>query len=126
MQKRNWILLVEEEKGACEELKAVILHLGYQVLSCAECSRAHWYLQNQKFSCVIIDQKVSGANGLAVVTAVKKNRNHLNNKTPFILMSETLEEELVNRVAGRIEGALLKPFAQAQFIEKVKSVVDPK
>jgi DNA-binding response OmpR family regulator len=126
MQKRNWILLVEEEKGACDELKTVILQLGYQVLSCAECSRAHWYLQNQKFSCVIIDQQVSGANGLSVVTSVKKNVNHLNNKTPFILMSESLEAELVNRVADRIEGALLKPFAESQFIEKVKSVVQPK
>lgn len=126
MKKLSWILLVEAEKGACDDLKNVILQLGYQVLSCAECSRAYWYLQNQKFSCVLIDHEVSGANGLAVVSSVKKNRNHLNNKTPFILMSEGLEADFVNRMAGRIDGALVKPFGEEQFIKKMRSVIQAK
>ena len=123
MRKQNWILIVEGSKGACSELVDVVQQLGFQVQICDECPRAHWLLLNQKFACVLIDQNVSGADGLNVISSVKKNRYHLNNKTPFILMGDCLESEVLSRMAGRIEGALVKPFVDSLFIEKVKSVV---
>ena len=120
---KKCILLIESEKGACEDLKALIVRHGYEAVVCGDCGKASWLLLNQKFACVVVDLEVGGENGLALISCIKKNRYHLNNKTPFILTSESLEAGLVNRVAGRIDGALLKPFGEAQFMEKVRTLV---
>lgn len=122
VKRRDWILVVESEGDEGSLLKPAILKMGFHVLSCADCSRAQWYMQNQRFACVLIDHKVKGTSALSVISHVKKNPNHLNHRTPVILMSEGLEAGILSQFAGRIDGTLIKPFKEEQFVEKLKSV----
>lgn len=126
MDKPNWILLVEGEKGANESLKALLLEAGYKVLTCAESARSHQFLLNQKFACVLVDHDLKGVAGVSVISPIKRNPYHLNHQTPFILISTALDPDVLRKVALHIEAAFVKPVSDQMLMDKVEALLRSK
>ncbi|MEZ4387370.1 MAG: PAS domain S-box protein [Candidatus Krumholzibacteriia bacterium] len=117
------ILLVDDEPAIVELVERMLGKLGYAVTTCDGSAAALALLRSrpEDFDLLITDQTMPGMTGLALATAVLRERPGM----PIILCSgysETVDEASV-RAAG-IGAYLAKPYTRGELATVLRSVLD--
>ena len=117
------IFIVEDDLRFSKTVEKALTHKGYKVLSAASVMEAKVKLQNQKFSCILLDLRLDGGSGESILTMLRGNKKEDNHRTPVIIMSGFLEPEVVKRILPSVQGMLVKPFDPAALFKKIEDVI---
>lgn len=113
------ILVVEDEPEIAEILTDILSRVGYRVMSTGKQTIAQEMLVNQKFGCVTVDIRLAQGSGENVITQMRSDRKGFNHDTPVLVISSHLTQDLVQKIGGKIQGALSKPFQNEELVAKI-------
>jgi len=121
MMEQIRVLIVDDEAVIRDGLKRILSTERFMVETCASGFRAIELLNEQEFDLIITDLKMPGMNGIEVLKAVAT----LQPGVPVIMITgyatvETAVEAMKNGAVDYIT----KPFAPAQFLEKVEHALE--
>lgn len=96
---------------------------GYFVVSATSGNDAIFRLRNQKFSCLILSLDL-GEESLLLIEGLRAgNKNTQPNcETPLIVVASALSKDTAQRLAGKVQGAMLIPFEAQALLERVARV----
>ena len=105
-------------------LQAHILFLkekGYEVVSVTNGDDALYQVKNSTYDIVLLDEMMSGMDGLTTLNEIKDIFPHL----PVIMITKSEEESLMEDALGkRIDDYLTKPVNPSQILMAVKKLLD--
>jgi two-component system alkaline phosphatase synthesis response regulator PhoP len=110
---------VEDEPEIAEILTDILSRVGYRVMSTGKQTIAQEMLVNQKFGCVTVDIRLAQGSGENVITQMRSDRKGFNHDTPVLVISSHLTQDLVQKIGGKIQGALSKPFQNEELVAKI-------
>ncbi|MCK4790854.1 MAG: response regulator [Desulfobacteraceae bacterium] len=119
------ILIVDDDPGTRNSLKAGLTSFGYQVLAAADAPEALKIIESsinsvEPVEIMVTDLKMPGMNGLELIRSAKKMRSGL----AAILMTaygdDHIREEVTN--LGRC-GYIYKPFGPGTLLNMIKETV---
>ncbi len=109
-----------------ELLKAHVIFLkerGYDVVTVTNGDDAVYEVKNNNFDIVLLDEMMSGKDGLAALNEIKDLYPHL----PVIMITKNEEESLMEDALGqRIDDYLTKPVNPSQILMACKKFLDKK
>src|SRR6478672_6080536 len=114
------ILVVEDEPGIADFLVRGLSEEGYAVTHVDEGNHAWLRLQSETWDLVILDWWLPGVDGLQLLKRFRQK----NRSTPVLFL--TARDGINERVTGLDAGAddyLTKPFAFAEFLARVRSLL---
>ncbi|MGZ3694233.1 MAG: response regulator [Bdellovibrionota bacterium] len=116
---KKHILVVEDDIELLGALLKTIIAAGYAATGASNVREATFKLKNQKFTSVVLDLKLGEEDGFEVVEYIR-SRKGLNKETPIIVASGNLNAEVAKKLAGKIQGALVKPYEAVVLMDLVK------
>ena len=120
--KKPWVLVVEDDTELCTQLVRALASSGFRCVSAGKATRAIQLCANQAFACIVLDMKLEQGSGEQVLSVIRKDLRGLNLHTPVLVSSGFLTPDLVKRIGKDIQGAMVKPFKKAEFVEKVHAM----
>ncbi len=114
------ILVVEDEVKVANALREGLEDERYEVIVAHTGEDAFFRINTEKFDVILLDVMLPGRDGLQILTSIRKHGVD----TPVLLL--TARDTLEDRVAGLNSGAddyLVKPFAFAELIARVRALV---
>ncbi|MBR1568286.1 MAG: response regulator transcription factor [Lachnospiraceae bacterium] len=114
------ILLAEDEVDMSRAISAILSHQGYEVDAVYDGEAAVSQAEKNVYDCMIFDIMMPKLDGVSALKKLREERN----MTPVLLL--TAKAELDDRVNGLDAGAddyLTKPFAMAELLARVRSMV---
>ncbi|MBK4739087.1 response regulator transcription factor [Noviherbaspirillum pedocola] len=114
------LLLVEDDAVLADGIARNLSAQGYEVDVVRNGSDADAMLQRREIGAVVMDIGIPGLDGFEVVRRMRARGNH----TPVLLL--TARDAVADRVFGLEIGAddyLVKPFATAELVARVKALV---
>ncbi|MBK7963787.1 MAG: response regulator [Bdellovibrionales bacterium] len=118
---KKWILLVEDDKAFADLLMADLVKISdFKMIWAKTLPEGMTKLNNQKFSCILLDLQLEKHSGLKLIQQVRNPNatKQLNADTPIILMSGYLKGDVVVSVATLVQGIIAKPFKPTDVIQK--------
>jgi two-component system alkaline phosphatase synthesis response regulator PhoP len=118
--KKNSILLVEDEENLQEALKLNLQLEGYEVTCCQNGAQALQLIQKEHFDLLILDIMLPEIDGIAVCETIRLQ----NNDIPILFLSA--KNTGADRVLGLKIGAddyLTKPFNLEELLLRVKKLL---
>lgn len=117
------VLVVEDDPDISLSLKEALEGEGYSVIIAPGIREAIFKLKNQPFKCIILDLKLRDENGADLVDLVREKIDLNNLETPILVVSGNLSKEMLLRLGGKIQGALVKPVQLKQLLDQVRSLI---
>lgn len=114
------ILMIEDESRLVELLRAALSRAGFVVDAVGTCADGHEALALMPYDAAILDLGLPDGDGLALLAATRSNVNYV----PVLIL--TARDSVEDRVCGLDMGAddyLVKPFATAELISRVKALL---
>ncbi|MBL7671230.1 MAG: response regulator [Bdellovibrionaceae bacterium] len=124
---KKWILLVEDDKAFADLLMADLVKISdFKMIWAKTLPEGMTKLNNQKFSCILLDLQLEKHSGLKLIQQVRNPNatKQLNADTPIILMSGYLKGDVVVSVATLVQGIIAKPFKPTDVIQKIRDAID--
>jgi DNA-binding response OmpR family regulator len=122
IQKGPWVLVVDDDPDFVEMVSERLRDNGYRVLSCGKSHEAVRMINNQKFSCIIVDYRLEVGDGGQVIHSFRKKTTSINYSTPVLLMSGQFDADFLQKVGRMVSGAVVKPFDMKDFVDKVSKL----
>ena len=116
------VLIVEDDVELCNSVITILHKSGFSTQGSTDIRDATLRMQNQKYSCLIFDMHIGSDSGTELVEYARSNPKFPNYETPILVISGFLDKDLVATLAGKIQGALVKPFDLKSLIELIKKV----
>lgn len=119
--KRNSILLVEDEENLHEALKMNLELEGFDVTSAKDGAAALKAVQSEYFDLIVLDVMLPEMDGINVTETIRLN----NNEVPILILSA--KNSSADRVLGLKKGAddyLTKPFNLEELLLRVHKLID--
>lgn len=117
LRDRTLILVVDDQFGDRETLKAILEDKGYRVATASDGSEAIKMVKEKHYDVIFLDIKLPDINGVQTFEQVKK----IDPRAAVIMMTGYTEEDLVKRaISGGAYTCIYKPFD----MEKVVSLVE--
>lgn len=119
--KKNSILLVEDEENLHEALKLNLELEGYDVTSAFDGAVALKTLQNEYFDLIILDIMLPEVDGISITETIRIS----NNEVPVLILSA--KNSSADRVLGLKKGAddyLTKPFNLEELLLRVNKLIN--
>ncbi|MEO2002506.1 MAG: bifunctional response regulator/alkaline phosphatase family protein, partial [Candidatus Poribacteria bacterium] len=120
---RRQILWIDDE---IETLRSHVLYLesqGYDVVPATNGHDGLALLHEHAVDAVLLDHRMAGMDGLAVLEAIKKARPHL----PVVMVTQSQEDALVDDALRRqVDDFLVKPVQAVQVARTLRRIVDRK
>lgn len=117
-------MVVEDEEELRDMVGDGLSRDGFRVMKAGKLHEAIGKIRNQKFGCILVDLDLGeSGSGEEVITTTRADKNHLNYHTPIVLMSGTVDKDVLMRIKDAINGAVVKPFSMEALLQKVRSVV---
>jgi len=116
---KTLILVVDDQFGDRETLKAILEDKGYRVATAADGVEAIQMVKEKHYDIIFLDIKLPDMNGVETFEQVKE----IDPGTVVIMMTGFTEEDLVKRAVS--EGAytcIYKPFDMERIIELVEKI----
>lgn len=113
------ILLIEDDKDLCGNIKLALDAAGYETECCHDGSDGLFYAKNGTFDVIVLDRMLPGVDGLTVLMSLRRQGI----QTPVILA--TALDGLDERIGGLDAGAddyLVKPFAVEELMARIRAV----
>lgn len=120
-EKKNSILLVEDEENLHEALKLNLELEGYEVTSAMDGTAALEAVRNEYFDLIILDIMLPELDGINVTETIRIS----NNDVPILILSA--KDSSSDRVLGLKKGAddyLTKPFNLEELLLRVSKLID--
>lgn len=114
------ILVAEDDPAIIDALSLILGAEGYEVLS-AKTSPQIFAALEQKPHLLLLDIRLSGADGSEICKEVKNSPQHAD--TPVILMSANPDIESIAQEV-RADGFIKKPFEMSQLLEKLAEYLE--
>ncbi|MDP8236298.1 MAG: diguanylate cyclase [Candidatus Erginobacter occultus] len=122
-QKRNLILVVDDEPHILKAVHYILDRAGYQVLAARDAEEALSLVSRDRPSLVVADIMLPGMDGYKLCRRLR--HSHPDSLTPFIFLSA--RDSVDDRVKGIRTGAdayLTKPFHREELLAMVEAVLD--
>jgi two-component system phosphate regulon response regulator PhoB len=120
------ILIVEDEEDLRNHYKMHLEKAGYNVVATGNVQDAKHKLSNEKFNLVILDLRLGGGSGIEVIDQMKKDTaSNLNLESHILAISGHMDNDTLNQIGRRVQGALVKPFKLKDLMTKVKELCAP-
>lgn len=116
------ILVVEDDTDIAASMKQALDGAGFSAMIVPGVREAVFKMKNQRFSCIILDLMLGKENGADLVDLARGKRDLSNLETPILVVSANLSKEVLQRLAGKVQGAMVKPFALDNFLAQVKGL----
>lgn len=116
---REKILIVDDDIGVCEVVKAALEQAAFEVLCAYNAGDALSMFRKHKPALVVLDIRLPDLDGFEVCREIRRNGN-----IPIIILSE--RSDVVDKVLGLELGAddyISKPFVAREFVARVKAVL---
>ena len=123
MNKKKWILIIEDEVDLANLMGEELFAEGYDVVYTPSAKDAKFKLDNQEFFCLLLDMNLAQGSGEDIVRHLTRARGVLNYATPIIVISGTLNNSRLLEIKDRVQAAIVKPFTIESLIQKIKSLV---
>ena len=120
-EKKNSILLVEDEENLHEALKLNLELEGYDVTSVFDGAAALRTVEQEYFDLIILDVMLPEMDGISVLETMRIS----NNEVPILILSA--KNSSADRVLGLKKGAddyLTKPFNLEELLLRVHKLID--
>lgn len=120
-EKKNSILLVEDEENLHEALKLNLELEGYEVTSAMDGTAALQAVRNEYFDLIILDIMLPELDGINVTETIRIS----NNDVPILILSA--KDSSSDRVLGLKKGAddyLTKPFNLEELLLRVSKLIN--
>jgi DNA-binding response OmpR family regulator len=114
------ILVVEDEQKVADALREGLEDERYDVVVERTGEGAFFRVNTETFDVVLLDLTLPGRDGLEILRAIRRRRM----ETPVLVL--TARDSLEDRVTGLDAGAddyLVKPFAFAELLARVRALV---
>jgi len=119
LQEKTLILVVDEQYGDRETLKAVLEARGYRVATAADGDEAIRMVKEKHYDIIFLDVKLPGMDGVETFEQVKQ----IDPKAAVIMMTGYTEEELMKKaISGSAYTCLYKPFDMEKVISLVEEI----
>ena len=109
MVQRQTILIIDPDAELSKLLGSYLSLYGYRVHYANRVNESVAKLNNQKYTCVLLEPDLLPERGEAIIRATMTN-GHMNQRTPFVLMTASLEYGVPRDVLATIRGVVPKPF----------------
>ncbi|MBX2938872.1 MAG: response regulator transcription factor [Ferruginibacter sp.] len=119
-EKKDSILIVEDEENLMEALKLNLELEGYEVTSCANGAQALDIVHKEHFDLIILDIMLPEVDGITVCETIRLQ----NDEIPILILSA--KNTGADRVLGLKKGAddyLTKPFNLEELLLRVKKLL---
>jgi response regulator of citrate/malate metabolism len=119
------VLIVDDDKEICEILKEYCHNMGCfkNIILAHDGIMATQKLRNQKFALILLDLNMPKKSGFDLMAEFEPGS--LNQKDCILVVSGTLEKDLIARIIGRgVKTFLVKPFDEPSFQERVLKVLN--
>lgn len=123
MDNTKTILLAEDELVLAELFSEALKDAGYRVVHVAIVRDLVVASQNQKFDLMILDLKLKENNSERIIRQIKNNSGEQNFKTPILVVSGELDQDIFANIREHIAGVLLKPFSTDTLVNKAMAIV---
>lgn len=120
-QTENMILVVDDDPDICAAIGCVLKDAGFRVSAASNGMEAIRYLSAHQVKAVVSDVRMSHGNGFELLDIMKTHFP----KLPLFFITgydDVTEEDALNKGA---HGLFNKPFDLADFVNRVKSSMDP-
>jgi len=119
LQEKTLILVVDDEFGDRESLKAILEDKGYRVATAKDGAEAIEMVKRRHYDIIFLDVKLPDMNGVETFEQVKK----IDSNVTVIMMTGYTEEELVSRaVSEGVYTCIYKPFDMEKVIALVETI----
>jgi len=114
------VLIIEDDSETLAYLRRGLEESGHNVTHAADAKDGMYLALDGAYDVAVIDRMLPGADGLAIVRAMRASEN----ETPVLILSALGEVD--DRVKGLRAGGddyLVKPFAFAELLARLESLV---
>ncbi len=114
------VLIIDDDKDICDVLKEYCHNMGCfkNIILAHDGITATQKLRNQKFAVILLDMNMPKKSGLDLLAEFEPGA--LNHKESVLIVSGTLEKDLIARVIGKgVKIFLVKPFDETTFQDRV-------
>lgn len=116
-EKRQKILVVEDEPSLADTLTYNLERQGYSVFTCGDGNDALKIAQDEKLDLVVLDVMLPGIDGFEVCRMLRRDTN-----IPILMLTARSSE--IDKIVGLEVGAddyLSKPFSMRELLARVKA-----
>ncbi len=119
LQEKTLILVVDEQYGDRETLKAILEARGYRVATATDGAEAIRMVKEKHYDIIFLDVKLPGMDGVETFEQVRQ----IDPKAAVIMMTGYTEEELMRKaISGSAYTCLYKPFDMEKVIALVEEI----
>lgn len=121
-ERGGWILVVEDDTDSGDVLAEILGKEGFQVIRAKTAQEARSKLSRQSFRGVLLDLKLGHQNGEPIISYMR-GLTGVNDQTPILVISGQLDSTTIERLRPMVQGILVKPFAEALFLERLRTAL---
>lgn len=122
MESRGTILVVDDEPNTRATLAEALEPLGYEIVLVATGEDAIQQLADRDIALVLLDLKLPGIDGLAVLEKIERDRPDVR---VLILTAHGTVDSAVEGMKHGADDVIQKPFSLEQIRERVRHEMDP-
>lgn len=83
-------------------------------------------IQENIFSCILLDIHLKDRNGAEVLKFLKDNPENKNHNCPVVILSGIINAQFVDKNKNRFAGIIIKPFNNDSLIEMIQNILSGK
>lgn len=117
---RKHILVIEDDTELCNAIMKVLQDNDYQPFWASDRRESIFKLRNETYALILLDMRLGADTGEDIIEFARFHKESLNEKTPILVVSGFLDQHLIKKIKGEIQGALVKPFDLNNLITNVK------
>lgn len=119
------VLIIDDDKNICEILREYCHNMGCfkNIVFAHDGIMATQKLRNQKFALILLDMNMPKKSGYDLIGEFESGA--LNQKESILVVSGTLEKDLIAKIIGRgVKTFLVKPFDEPSFQDRALKVLN--
>jgi len=124
-QPKKKILVVEDDTELCNSILKALQDHDYHPLWAADRRESIFKLRNETYALILLDMRLGADTGEDVIDFTRNSKDSLNQKTPILVVSGFLDQPLVKKIRGEVQGAIVKPFDLQTLLSNVKKFITP-
>lgn len=119
-------LYIEDEEGIAEIILDELRELGAKCIHSKRVDDAIIKANFQKYDVIISDIRLLDGSGDDIIKSIKTNNKHVNYKTPIIVSSGYVSQELKVQIGKYISAFLSKPHKVSDLTDEIKKCLSQK
>lgn len=120
MFKGKTFLYIEDEMHIANLVLDELRELGAKCIHTTEFKDAEKKVNFQKYDLILTDLRIINGTSEEIIKSIKKNPKHVNFKTPIIVCSGFIDDNMERDYQGIIHSYVSKPFKMKELVSKIQ------